>query len=116
MEQLQPYPTRQPRDAAPPYGHESAPTNVLAIVSLVLGVGSFVLVPFGPLASLPAVILGYIARSQITHRREGGAQLARWGLVLGYINLGLTALLFVLGAVVFALASYHVTVAGHPLY
>ena len=91
MELQQLYHTPQSPAAAPPYGSQYAPTNVLAIVSLILGAGSFVLLPFGPLASLPAVITGYIARSQIARRGERCAQLALSGFVLGYINLGLTA-------------------------
>lgn len=115
--ELQPrYHAPQAHDAAPPQGSQYAPTNVLAIVSLIFGIGSFVLLPFGPLASLPAVITGHIARSQIVRRSERGAQVALWALILGYINLGLAALVYVSGAIVFALASHHVWFAGHPLY
>jgi len=114
MEQQQPYFTPQPHAAAPGYGSRYAPTNVLAIVSLVLGAASFL--ALGPLASVPAIVTGHIARGQIAHRGEAGARLAFWGLILGYINLGLIALVFVAGSIVFALAAHHVWRAGHPLY
>lgn len=96
MEQQQPYPAPQPPYTEP----TSVPVNVLAIVSLVLGAGSFVLL--GPLASLPGIITGYIAKSQIARSGERGSQLALWGIVLGYINVGLAALTLI-GAVLAAL-------------
>ncbi len=107
MEQQQPYSTPEPPYSAPPYGSAYAPTNPLAIVSLVLGIGSFVLL--GPLASVPAIITGYIARSQIEKRGERGSQLALWGLVLGYVNAGLAALTLIggiLAAIVFAITNH----------
>jgi hypothetical protein len=100
MEQQQPYSPPQAPYPAPAYATANPPINVLAIVSLVLGIGSFVFM--GPLASVPAIITGYIARSQIARRGEGGSQLALWGLVLGYVNVGLAALTLI-GVVLMAI-------------
>jgi Domain of unknown function (DUF4190) len=108
MEQQPPFPQPQPSSSAPAYGPVTAPVNVLAIVSLALGVASFALA-LGPLAGVPAIVTGYIARNQITQRGESGDQLALWGLVLGYVNAGLTAFMLVgvaLAAVLFALVHH----------
>ena len=76
-----------------------AQTNTLAIVALVSGVaGLFLLVPvLGPLVALAT---GYIARRQITARRQGGRRLADAGVVLGWAGLALT------GAVICALVLF----------
>jgi hypothetical protein len=59
----------------------SARTNGLAIASLACGLAQFV---FGPLATIPAIVLGYMARSQIKRTGEQGAGLALAGLILGW--------------------------------
>jgi len=59
----------------------SARTNGLAIASLACGVAQFA---FGPLATIPAIVLGHMARSQIRRTGEQGAGLALAGLVLGW--------------------------------
>jgi hypothetical protein len=105
MEQQPSFPQPQPPYPAPAYGSAAPTTNVLAIVSLALGIGSFVLA-LGPLAGVPAIITGYIARNQVAQRGESGDQLALWGLVLGCVNAGLTAFMLigvVLAAILFAL-------------
>jgi hypothetical protein len=71
----------------------------LAMASLVLGIGSWV--ALGPLASIPAIITGHMARKEI-EASDGtveGAGLATGGLVLGYANLVavLVFLLFIAG-------------------
>lgn len=70
----------------------SAPTNPLAIWSLVLGLLSYVCL--GLLAAVPAVILGHMALGQIRRSgdEQGGKGLAVVGLVLGYANIVLTVL------------------------
>lgn len=70
------------------------PTSGLAIASMVLGLVSFV-VGTWILTAIPAVICGHKARRQI---RESpvpmeGAGMATAGLWMGYIVIGLTALL-----------------------
>jgi hypothetical protein len=59
----------------------SARTNGLAIASLACGLAQFAL---GPLATIPAIVLGHMARSQIRRTDEQGAGLALAGLVLGW--------------------------------
>jgi uncharacterized protein DUF4190 len=60
---------------------QPARTNGLAIASLACGLAQFV---FGPLATIPAIVLGYMARSQIKRTGEQGAGLALAGLILGW--------------------------------
>jgi Domain of unknown function (DUF4190) len=60
-------------------------TNVLAIVSLVAGAISWVMLPL--VAGVVAVVLGHLARGQIRRTGEEGNGLAIGGLVLGYLNI-----------------------------
>lgn len=62
-----------------------APTNNLAIVSLVAGILSWVLCPI--IAAIVAVITGHVARGQIRTSGESGGGLALAGLILGYVHL-----------------------------
>jgi Domain of unknown function (DUF4190) len=57
-----------------------AKTNGLAIASLACGLAQFA---FGPLATIPAIVCGHMARSQIKRTGEQGAGLALAGLTLG---------------------------------
>jgi hypothetical protein len=70
-----------PGPAAPVLVTGPARTNGLAIASLACGLAQFV---FGPLATIPAIVLGHMARSQIKRTGEQGAGLALAGLVLGW--------------------------------
>jgi hypothetical protein len=76
--------------------------NGLAIASLACGAGQVIA---GPLSTVPAIVLGHMARKQIRHSGEGGSGLALTGMLLGYAGAALTvlALLTVL-AVVFLFA------------
>lgn len=56
--------------------------NVLAWVSFGLGLGG---VMFGLLTSIPAIVLGHIARRQLRERREQGDAAALTGLISGYV-------------------------------
>jgi hypothetical protein len=56
-------------------------TNGFAIASLGCGLAQFM---FGPLATIPAIVFGYVARSQIRRTGEQGAGLALAGLILGW--------------------------------
>ena len=56
----------------------SARTNGLAIASLASGLAQFV---FGPLATIPAIVLGHMARSQI---RRSGERVPDWRLRAWY--------------------------------
>jgi hypothetical protein len=70
-----------PGPAAPAMVTGPARTNGLAMASLACGLAQFV---FGPLATIPAIVLGHMARSQIKRTGEQGAGLALAGLVLGW--------------------------------
>lgn len=63
-------------------------TNTLALVSLISGLASWVVLPI--IGSLVAVITGHMAKREI--RESMGAQtgdgFATAGLILGYLNLG----------------------------
>jgi hypothetical protein len=77
----------QPHYHAPPW---TAPTNGLAIGALVCGIlGVF---SWG-LFSLPAVVLGHIARPQIRRSGERGDGMAVTGLVLGYLGIAFWVLI-----------------------
>ena len=63
------------------------PTNTLATVSLVLGILSWIVLPF--IGAVGAVICGHMARAEIRrapHAYEGDS-MAIAGLVLGYLHL-----------------------------
>lgn len=67
--------------------YTSAPTNNLAIISLVAAIASWVFLPL--LGAIVAVVTGHMARNEIkqSHGVQGGGALAIIGLVLGYLNL-----------------------------
>ena len=81
--------------AAPYYPPAPQPTNGLAIGSLVCALMSL---------SLPAVIMGHIARRQIKERNQSGDGLAIAGLVIGWLGMALQAL-FVITLIVAASGS-----------
>ncbi len=61
----------------------------LAVASFVCGLGQFVLA--GPLATIPAIVLGHVARRQIQRTGQQGAGPALAGLVLGWLVLPLAS-------------------------
>jgi uncharacterized membrane protein len=69
-----------------------SPTNGLAIASLACGIAQFA---FGPLPTIPAIVLGHMARHQIKRTGEQGAGMALAGLLLGWaaVVLGVLAVL-----------------------
>jgi hypothetical protein len=73
----------------------AAQTNGLAIASLACGLAQFV---FGPLATIPAIIFGHMARHQIKRTGEQGAGMALAGLILGWatVILGIVIIVVVL--------------------
>ena len=85
--------------ARPPMGAPVARTNGFAIASLVCGLGQFM---FGPLATIPAIVFGHMARSQIRRTGEQGAGLALAGLILGWAAVVLGVLVIVFGLALFA--------------
>ena len=74
-----------------------AKTNGLAIASLACGLAQFV---FGPLATIPAIVFGHVARHQIKRTGEQGAGLALVGLILGWAAVILGILLLIFGVAV----------------
>jgi len=87
MSENAPYPPYPP--AYPPLVPQ---TSTMAIVSLVSGIASWLVLPL--IGAVVAVITGHMARSEI---RESGGRLtgdglATAGLVLGYLQIGLAVL------------------------
>jgi len=76
-----------------------AKTNGFAIASLACGLGQLM---FGPLATIPAIVLGHIARGQIKRTGEQGAGLALAGLILGWAAVIIGILVVVAGLAVSA--------------
>lgn len=62
-----------------------APTNPMAIASLVCGLTQFL--GFWVVTGIPAIIMGHVARRQIRERGEQGDGMALAGMILGYIGL-----------------------------
>jgi len=77
------------------------PTHQLAIWSLVLGIAAFAMC--GPITSLPGLILGIVARSQIRDSRGayGGEGMALAGIIISAVYLGLMVIFVVLYAIFF---------------
>ena len=77
-----------PPGATPP----PAPTNTMAILSLVAGIAGLSLLPF--VGSVVAVILGPIAKRDIaaSSGAQTGEGLATAGTILGWVGIGLTVL------------------------
>ena len=71
-----------------------AKVNGLALASLACGLAQFA---FGPLATIPAIVCGHMARSQIKRTGEQGSGLALAGLILGWAAVILGIVLIVLG-------------------
>jgi Domain of unknown function (DUF1707)/Domain of unknown function (DUF4190) len=76
-----------------------ARTNGLAIASLACGLAQFV---FGPVATIPAIVFGHLARSQIKRTGEQGAGLALAGLILGWATVILGVIAIVVGLAIAA--------------
>ena len=99
----QPYTPPQPS-----YMPVSQPTSNAATVSLIFGILSWVILPL--IGAIIAVIAGHMARREIRDSggQLGGSGMATAGLVLGYIQIGLSVLAcigFVLLLVIGAAAS-----------
>jgi hypothetical protein len=60
-----------------------AKTNRLAVASVACGLAQFVV---GPLATIPAIVFGHMARHQIKHTGQRGGGLALAGLILGWAS------------------------------
>ena len=62
----------------------------MAVASLVLGILWIYWI-----GSILALVFGYIARSQIRQRGEGGSGMAVAGIVLGWVGLGILGLVII---------------------
>ncbi len=79
-------------------GGGAAPeNNTMALVSLIASILGLTLLPF--LGSIVGLITGYMAKKQIeeSNGAEGGADLVKWGIILGWVGVGL----FVIGCCAF---------------
>ena len=72
-------------------GMNAAPSNILAVISLILGVASWL--GMSLLASVPAIITGHMARSDPNQEGRG---MALAGLLLGYANISISAIALVI--------------------
>ena len=81
--------------------------NGLAVASLVFGFAQFMV---GPVATVPAIVFGHMARNQIKQTGEQGAGLALAGLVLGWGAVALGIILMF--AVMTVAAGTHGAVPG----
>lgn len=75
---------------APPPGYGQQ-TSSLAVISLISGIASFFIVPL--LGAIAAIITGNMARKEIRQSRGRitGDGMANWGMILGWINIALSA-------------------------
>jgi Domain of unknown function (DUF4190) len=84
-----PYGARQ----ASPYGRPGRATNSLAITALSCGIAQIIA---GPLATIPAIVCGFVSLGQIRRTGEDGRGMAKVGLMLGVIGLVLEVVAVVL--------------------
>jgi Domain of unknown function (DUF1707)/Domain of unknown function (DUF4190) len=75
-----------------PYRPARRRTNSLAVASLICGLAQ----PFLGLTTIPAIVLGHVARGQIRRTGEDGDGLATAGAVLGWIGLGIALLVILI--------------------
>lgn len=77
------------------------PDETLALVSMILGVSSFVF-GFLILCSIPAVVVGHMAIRRIREDPEqyGGDGMAKAGLIIGYVNIAFCGLLVLIPVLV----------------
>jgi hypothetical protein len=83
------------------YGQTPPPVyqqnSSLAVISLISGIASFFILPL--LGAIAAIITGNMAKKEI---QQSGGQLtgegmARWGMILGWVNIGLSVIGICLG-------------------
>lgn len=96
-----------PVDVGPATVAPVGKANGLAVASLVFGFAQFMV---GPVATVPAIVFGHMARNQIKQTGEQGAGLALAGLVLGWGAVALGIILMF--AVMTVAAGTHGAVPG----
>jgi hypothetical protein len=96
----------------------SGQTNTLAVVSLI----SALVAPFahftgigGLTLTIVSIVTGHMARRQIRQTGERGDGFALAGLIISYVHLALTALLFILffGLIIAAITAILAAAGGH---
>lgn len=90
-----------PKSYSQPGYVQAPPQNTLALLSLIM---SLVGLATGGLTSIAGIILGHMAKSQIKRTGESGDSLATWGLISGYVIVGLIALFWLAYILFFVLA------------
>ena len=105
---MPPVPYAQPQAPLP----RSNKTCGLAIASLICSIGSFIIIPLG---FIPGIICGHMAKKKIA-ATPGllGAGMAKAGLIIGYVALGLNVLAAIAIAAFFLLFAARVSQAGFP--
>ena len=70
----------------------AARTSTWAILSLIAGIGTWTFLP--GIASILAIIFGYVAKKEIKNSNGtvAGSGMATWGLVLGWISVAFVLL------------------------
>lgn len=76
---------------------ERVDTNGFAIASLTMGVLGLSALPL--IGAVLALIFGYRARREIANSREKGEGLASAGVILGWVGVGLAALILLVAVV-----------------
>jgi hypothetical protein len=89
-------PSYNPPAHRPPAPPVAPGTNALAIASLACGIAQ---VMVGPLGTIPAIVLGHLARHQIRRTGENGTGLALAGLLLGWTAVALAGLLIIVSSI-----------------
>jgi hypothetical protein len=102
------HPTGQPAAA---YAGVAQRTEGLAVTSLVLGIAGFAICPL--VCHILAIVLGTQARNKIRNDPTlGGDGLARAGVILGWVGVGLTVLFAIIAILAFAVgghATFHIS-------
>jgi len=93
----------------PPAGPRN---STMAIISLIGGIAGFTVLPL--LGSLAGIIFGHIAKNEIKKSggMVGGNGMATWGLILGYVAVGLA----VCGCIVWAGFMIWALIQGNSYY
>lgn len=88
------------------------PSSTLAIVSLIAGIAGFFFIPV--LGSVLALITGYMARrdTRAVPPLASGDGMATAGIVMGWIQVGLTVLGICIGIIFFALSIGFIASSG----
>ena len=90
--------------------YQSTTTSTLAIVSLVFGILTWLLLPF--IGAIVAIVCGHLARSEIRRAPAGtvveGNGMAIAGLVLGYVHLAFAvlAVLVIIGVLILSVGTF----------